>query len=111
MPVVAYDRARLGFSQPGPQPREARSIAYELHAALNLSNVQGPFVLVGHSLGGLFVRVFADMFCEEIVGMVLVARYIPINGNASQMAPGYCHREPLLPSARSSVPKSSALII
>src|SRR5215831_3258079 len=72
MPVVAYDRAGLGRSEPGPRPRDARSIAAELHVALRKINVRGPFILVGHSLGGLFVRVFADMFPDEVAGMVLV---------------------------------------
>jgi pimeloyl-ACP methyl ester carboxylesterase len=72
LPVVAYDRAGLGLSDSGPRPRDARSIAAELHTALERANIRGPFLLVGHSLGGLFVRVFAGMFPDEVVGMVLV---------------------------------------
>jgi pimeloyl-ACP methyl ester carboxylesterase len=72
MRVVSYDRAGLGWSELGPPPRDARSIANELHAALNSASIRGPYVLVGHSLGGLFVRVFACMFPDEVIGMVLV---------------------------------------
>ena len=70
--TVSYDRAGLGQSDPGPKPRSARQIATELHTALQNAGVKPPYVLVGHSLGGPYVRVFADMYPKEVVGMVLV---------------------------------------
>lgn len=70
--TVSYDRAGLGQSQPGPKPRSAKQIATELHAALEKAGVKPPYVLVGHSLGGIFVRVFADMYPKEVAGMVLI---------------------------------------
>jgi alpha-beta hydrolase superfamily lysophospholipase len=58
--VVAYDRAGVAWSEPGPKPRDGHRIAEELHAALHAAGIEGPYVLVGHSFGGLFVRAFAD---------------------------------------------------
>ena len=70
--TVSYDRAGLGQSELGPKPRSAKQIATELHTALEKTGVKPPYVLVGHSLGGIFVRVFADMYPKEVVGMVLI---------------------------------------
>jgi pimeloyl-ACP methyl ester carboxylesterase len=70
--VVAYDRAGTGWSDPGPAPRDASHVATELHTALRRAGVPGPYVLVGYSFGGLYVRVFADRYPDEVVGMVLV---------------------------------------
>lgn len=70
--TVSYDRAGLGQSDPGPKPRSAKQIATELHAALEKAGVKPPYVMVGHSFGGIYVRVFADMFPKEVVGMVLI---------------------------------------
>jgi pimeloyl-ACP methyl ester carboxylesterase len=70
--TVAYDRAGLGWSEPGPGPRDGRSIAVELRTALRAAGVDGPFVLVGHSFGGLPVRAFADLYPAETAGIVLV---------------------------------------
>ena len=70
--TVSYDRAGLGQSEPGPKPRSARQIATELHTALQNAGVKPPYVLVGHSLGGPYVRVFADLYPKEVAGMVLV---------------------------------------
>jgi pimeloyl-ACP methyl ester carboxylesterase len=70
--TVAYDRAGVGLSAPGPQPRDARQIARELHTALQNAHAAPPYILVGHSFGGLFIRVFAGMYPREVGGMVLV---------------------------------------
>jgi pimeloyl-ACP methyl ester carboxylesterase/membrane protease YdiL (CAAX protease family) len=70
--VVAYDRAGLGWSEPGPQPRDARQSATELHLALQGAGIGGPYVVVGHSYGGLVSRVFADLYLDEVAGVVLV---------------------------------------
>src|SRR5215470_3844721 len=70
--TVSYDRAGLGQSELGPKPRSARQIATELHTALQNAGVKPPYVLVGHSLGGPYVRVFADLYPKEVTGMVLV---------------------------------------
>lgn len=70
--VVAYDRAGTGWSEPGPKPRDARRIVAELRAALQAAKVSGPYVVVGHSFGGLLARAFADLYPEDVVGVVLV---------------------------------------
>jgi len=70
--VCAYDRAGLGWSERGPQPRDARKISSELHTLLKDAGIEGPYVLVGHSYGGLYVRVYADRYPEEVAGVVLV---------------------------------------
>lgn len=70
--VVSYDRAGLGWSEPGPMPRDARTIADELHTALRNAGLLGPYVLVGGSLGGPYATVFADAFRDETAALVLV---------------------------------------
>src|SRR5215204_469995 len=70
--VVAYDRAGVGWSDRGPEPRDGRQIATELHAALEGAAIDGPYVLVGHSFGGVYVRVFADLYPDEVAALVLV---------------------------------------
>jgi pimeloyl-ACP methyl ester carboxylesterase len=70
--TVAYDRAGVGLSPPGADPRDARQIAHELHTALQNAHEPPPYILVGHSFGGPFIRVFAGMYPREVSGMVLV---------------------------------------
>jgi pimeloyl-ACP methyl ester carboxylesterase len=70
--VVTYDRAGTGKSEPGPLPRHAGQIARELRTALRNAALEPPYVLVGQSLGGPYVRVFARMYPDEVCGMVLV---------------------------------------
>jgi len=70
--TCAYDRAGLGRSDPGPAPRDGIQIVRELHALLINAGIEGPYVLVGHSLGGMYMRLFADYYPEEVVGLVLV---------------------------------------
>src|SRR4051812_12584269 len=70
--VCAYDRAGMGWSDSGPYPRDARQVSAELQALLSRSGFAGPYVLVGHSAGALYVRVFAAQYPEEVVGMVLI---------------------------------------
>lgn len=59
-------------SDPAPMPRTAESVVADLHALLAAAQVPGPYVLVGHSLGGLFVRLYAATYPDEVVGLVLV---------------------------------------
>jgi pimeloyl-ACP methyl ester carboxylesterase len=70
--ACVYDRAGVGWSEPGPTPREGRQIARELHTLLQNAGVAGPYVLVGHSFGGLYARAFAEDYADEVAGMVLV---------------------------------------
>jgi len=70
--VLSYERAGLGSSDPGPNPRSAEQIARELQALLKAKAIMPPYILVGHSAGGLFVRVFAHLYPKEIAGLVLL---------------------------------------
>lgn len=70
--ACAYDRAGLGRSDPGPTPRTSARIAEELHDLLGRAGIRGPYVLVGHSFGGLNVRLFASRFPGDVAGLVLV---------------------------------------
>ncbi len=70
--TVSYDRAGIGQSEAGPKPRAAKQIAEELHLALQNAGIGPPYILVGHSFGGIYVRVFADMYPKEVAGMVLI---------------------------------------
>jgi pimeloyl-ACP methyl ester carboxylesterase len=70
--VCAYDRAGLGWSERGPEPRDARQISSELHTLLKGAGTEGPYVLVGHSYGGLYARLYAARYSEEVAGVVLV---------------------------------------
>jgi pimeloyl-ACP methyl ester carboxylesterase len=70
--VVAYDRAGLGWSDPSPEPQDAQQSARDLHAALQSAGIQPPYVVAGHSYGGLVVRAFTGLYPDEVAGMVLV---------------------------------------
>jgi len=70
--VCAYDRAGLGWSEPSHLPRTANTLVAELHTLLVNANIPGPYVLVGHSMGGMLVRVYAHNYPDEVAGMVLV---------------------------------------
>jgi pimeloyl-ACP methyl ester carboxylesterase len=73
--VCSYDRAGYGWSELSPKPRTANAEVEELHTLLVNADVQGPYVLVGHSLGGMLVRVYAHNYPDEVVGIVLVDSY------------------------------------
>ena len=70
--ACSYDRAGSGFSEPGPMPRTTERIATELHTALKNGGIAGPYVLVGSAFGGDHVRAFADLFPQDVAGLVLV---------------------------------------
>lgn len=70
--VCSYNRAGHGSSDPGPMPRTAQRIAEELHSLLGSAGEAQPFLLVGQSLGGYYVRVFRARFGSEVAAMVLV---------------------------------------
>lgn len=70
--VCTYDRAGLGWSEPGPLPRDAARHASELYTLLQNAQIPGPYVMVGHSLGGLDVRIFVHDHPSEVLGIVLV---------------------------------------
>jgi pimeloyl-ACP methyl ester carboxylesterase len=71
-PAVLDDSLHPSRSDSVPQPRTATDVVADLHALLQTAGVPGPYVLVGHSLGGLFVRLYAATYPDEVVGLVLV---------------------------------------
>lgn len=75
--VVSYDRAGLGWSDLGPMPRSSGRIVDELHALLRSAAIPPPYVLVGHSFGGLTMPLFAARFPTEVAGLVLVDPVAP----------------------------------
>jgi pimeloyl-ACP methyl ester carboxylesterase len=72
--VVSYDRPNTaaGASDPAPVPRTAEDVVADLHALLETTPELGPYVLVGHSVGGLFARLYASQYPDEVAGLVLV---------------------------------------
>ena len=70
--VCAYDRAGLGWSDRSPRRRTAHNLVQDLHTLLERSGVEPPYVLVGHSLGGMLIRLYAHVHPDQVAGMVLV---------------------------------------
>ncbi len=70
--VCSYDRAGMGWSTPGPDPRDADTIAGELHALLQQAGVSGPIVLMGHSMGGIFIRAYAAHYPQDVAGLIFI---------------------------------------
>src|SRR5947209_18860954 len=69
--ACSYDRAGTGFSDAGPMPRTSVHIAEELRTALHHAGIGGPYILVGSAFGGDNVRTFADLYMDEVAGLVL----------------------------------------
>jgi pimeloyl-ACP methyl ester carboxylesterase len=70
--VCSYDRAGMGWSDAAPGSRDARQISTELHSLLTGAGETGPYVLVGHSYGGLYALTYAGQFPAEVAGLVLL---------------------------------------
>jgi pimeloyl-ACP methyl ester carboxylesterase len=70
--VCVYDRAGRGWSDAAALPPDGAQIATDLHTLLGRAHVPGPYVLAGHSFGGLYVRAYAAMYPAEVAGLVLV---------------------------------------
>lgn len=70
--AVAFDRAGLGGSDPGPLPRTSSRMVEEMHAMLRAAEVPPPYVLVGHAFGGANVRLYAHRYPDEVAAIVLV---------------------------------------
>ncbi|MCU1584961.1 MAG: alpha/beta hydrolase fold protein [Microbacteriaceae bacterium] len=79
--VCVYDRAGRGWSEPAHTPQDGTRIATDLHTLLHRGRVPGPYVLAGHSFGGLYVQTFAARYPNEVVGMVLVDSTAPASAS------------------------------
>jgi pimeloyl-ACP methyl ester carboxylesterase len=75
--VCVYDRAGRGWSESADVPQGGAQIATDLHTLLDRAHVPGPYVLAGHSFGGLYVLAFAARYPDEVAGMVLVDSTAP----------------------------------
>src|SRR5450432_3147119 len=74
---LAYDRAGLGRSDPGPKPRDGLAVVGDLESLLGAAGEAGPFVLCGHSMGGLHVHLFAARNPRKVTGIVLADATTP----------------------------------
>jgi pimeloyl-ACP methyl ester carboxylesterase len=70
--ACTYDRAWLGWSDPAPSPRTTLSIVEDLHVLIESAGIPRPFVLVGHSFGGMVVRAYAAKYPEHVAGLILI---------------------------------------
>lgn len=84
--VCVYDRAGMGWSEPAETPRDGVAIATDLHTLLSRAEIDGPYVLAGHSSGGVYVQVFAAQYPDEVAGLVLLDSQPP---DAIANLPGY----------------------
>jgi pimeloyl-ACP methyl ester carboxylesterase len=75
--TLAYDRAGMGLSDPGPEPRDGAAIIGDLERLLAAAGEAGPFILVGHSMAGLYLRLFAGRNPAQVAGLVLVDATTP----------------------------------
>jgi pimeloyl-ACP methyl ester carboxylesterase len=84
--VCTYDRAGAGWSDEGAQPRTSQQFVDELHALLDNARIEGPYVLVGHSLGGANMQLYARQYPNDVAGMVLVdSALVPENPQITQL--------------------------
>ncbi len=115
--TVAYDRAGLGWSDPGAEPRSAEKIAEELRSLLQRADVAPPYILVGHSFGGLTTRLYAARYPDEVAALVLLdpvgaGEWVPLGERERRrLAAGakLCRRTALL--ARFGVARLIGLLI
>jgi pimeloyl-ACP methyl ester carboxylesterase len=70
--ICAYDRVGLGHSDPGPEPKTYFQAVTDLHALVNAAKIRAPFILVGHSLGGMYMLLFTHRYSGEVAGLILV---------------------------------------
>jgi pimeloyl-ACP methyl ester carboxylesterase len=98
--VCSYDRAGMSWSEEGPKPRTFMRIADELNALLQAAGEEGPYVLVGHSVGAHTIRFFAQEYPTDVVGVVLVdpahekilsTELIPVIEQIQRTYVGYAH--------------------
>jgi pimeloyl-ACP methyl ester carboxylesterase len=82
--VCVYDRAGRGWSDATDRPQDGAHIAADLHTLLERAHVPGPYVLAGHSFGGLYVQSFAAQFPDQVAGMVLLDSTAPKPGPAQR---------------------------
>jgi len=85
--VCVYDRAGRGWSEPADTTQDATQIATDLHTLLHRGHTAGPYVLAGHSFGGLYTLTFAARYPDEVAGMVLVDSTAPESATKPRATP------------------------
>ena len=85
--VCSYDRAGMGYSDASPRPRTARVFAEELHSLIHAAGLEPPYILVGHSMAGFTVRLYAAQYRPDVAGIVLVDSSHPDQFNRLPPAP------------------------
>jgi pimeloyl-ACP methyl ester carboxylesterase len=86
--ICAYDRAGQGWSEDASDPQDGVAAAADLHSLLDAAGEDGPFVLVGHSIGGDYAMVYADRYPEQVAGMVLLDATSPYRTAAGTVHAG-----------------------
>lgn len=86
--VCAYDRAGFGWSDSRPERRDADHIAAELHELLSEADIHGPIVLMGHSIGGLYIRDYATLYPAQVKGLIFVDSSTPLQDKNPAIAAG-----------------------
>jgi pimeloyl-ACP methyl ester carboxylesterase len=86
--VCVYDRAGRGWSDSAGTAQDGAQIATDLHTLLQRGHVPGPYVLAGHSFGGLYVLAFAARYPDEVAGLVLVDSTAPASARSGAASPG-----------------------
>ena len=91
MRVVRYDRAGIGYSELSDSPRDPETTARDLHTLLEKAGEAPPYIMAGHSYGGHYIRVFTEMYPDEVVGMVFLDAPHPDESERLNMppSPGY----------------------
>jgi pimeloyl-ACP methyl ester carboxylesterase len=98
--VMAYDRAGVGQSDSVLRPRTALQLTDDLHKLLRVAQLEGPYILVGHSLGALITRLYAQHYPQDVIGLVLLDGPHPDQRNrfaTALMAAGYHQHEVVQP--------------
>ncbi len=105
--TAAYDRAGIGQSDPAKRPRTLVVMAGDLHSLLHAAKIPPPYILVGHSLGGTLVQVFAHSYPTEVAGLVLVDpedRRLPDRLRSRMTADEWTARQKALDEAMPKMP-------
>jgi pimeloyl-ACP methyl ester carboxylesterase len=101
--VCVYDRPGRGWSEESGAPQDGTRVAADLHSLLHAANVPGPYVLVGHSFGGLYVMAYAAHYPADVAGMVLVDSTAPTTAGPGTVAPAVRNDSVVRASALASV--------
>jgi len=96
--ICAYDRAGQGWSEDAAGPQDGVAAANDLHSLLDAAGEDGPFVVVGHSIGGDYAMVYADRYPEQVAGMVLLDATSPYRTAAGTLHAGPPGPVAILPS-------------